>query len=107
MNVSTLAANLVNVIINPLLALLFAFGVLVFIYGMVEFLVGLNFESRHELKENGKRHMIWGLLGMFVMASAYAIITLIAGTVCQGGSLSTCYGTSSGSTSSLNTSTSL
>ena len=75
--------NLINtfnqVIINPLLLLLFAGGLLVFVYGIVEFLWGLSQDTEH--KERGKQHMLYGLLGMFVMASAWAIIQLIAHTV--------------------------
>ncbi len=90
LNIQTLANNLVTVIINPALLLLFSVGVLVFVWGVVEFLMGLN--GIGERKDDGKRHMLYGLAGMFVMASAWAIVQLIAGTVCQGGSLSTCYG---------------
>jgi hypothetical protein len=68
-----------KVIINPLLLLLFAGGLLVFVYGIVEFLWGLSQDTEH--KEQGKQHMLYGLLGMFVMASAWAIIQLIAHTV--------------------------
>ncbi len=68
-----------KVIINPLLLLLFSVGLLVFVWGIVEFLWGLSQDTEH--KEQGKQHMLWGLVGMFVMASAFAIIKLIANTV--------------------------
>jgi len=66
-------------IINPLLLLFFAAGVLVFLWGVVEFIWGLSSES--ETRENGKRHMLWGLVGVFVMTAAWAIVKLIAVTV--------------------------
>ena len=71
-------------IINPLLLLFFAAGTLVFIWGIVEFLWGLNTDTEH--KENGRRHMLWGLVGMFIMVCAYSFLKLIAATV--GGNLS-------------------
>jgi hypothetical protein len=63
------------VIINPILALMFAAGLLVFIWGVVEFLAGMN--GVGEGAANGKRHMLWGIIGMFVMVAAFAILQLI------------------------------
>ncbi len=85
----TLVDGISRAIVNPLLALIFAIGMLVFVYGIVEFLIGLSTDVG-EGKEKGKQHMLWGVVGMFVMASAYAILTLIANTVCGGGGLGGC-----------------
>lgn len=89
MSVQALVANLATYIVNPLLLLLTAVGLLVFIWGLVEFLAALN--GYGERTESGKQHMFWGLVGMFVMFSAWAIMHLIADTVCPGG-LSNCTG---------------
>jgi hypothetical protein len=70
-----------NVIINPILALLFAGGVLVFVFGVVEYLYNFNIKQDESARESGMRHMLWGLIGMFVMAAAVAIINVIANTV--------------------------
>lgn len=77
-NLSQLAGKMVTVILNPILGLLFAVGTLVFAFGIVEFMLGLAEES--DKKEDGKRHMLYGLIGMFVMASSWAIVKLI-GTI--------------------------
>lgn len=61
---------------NPLLLLLFSIGLLVFVWGIVEFFWTFNQTDR---KEEGKRHMFWGLVGMFVMAAAYALVRIIGG----------------------------
>jgi hypothetical protein len=66
-------------VINPLLLLIFAIGTLVFTYGVVEFLWGLSQDTEH--RQSGKEHMLWGLVGMFVMVSAWALIKLVAGAV--------------------------
>lgn len=73
------AANLTSLVINPLILLLFSAGLLVFFFGLVEFMYGL--QTGGERKENGKQHMLWGVVGMFVMASAWAILQVIARTV--------------------------
>ena len=73
------------------LLLLFSAGLLVFFWGVIEFLWGLN-AAGESSKDEGKRHMLWGLIGMFVMVSAYAIINFIAGNIC-GGTVQTCTST--------------
>ncbi|MDO8548285.1 MAG: hypothetical protein Q7R71_01280 [bacterium] len=86
----TLAANLTRVIINPIIALLFAAGLLLFAWGIIEFLVGSSASGDASKKEDGKRHMLWGIIGMFIMAAAYTLLAFIASNVCGG--LSTCTG---------------
>lgn len=75
----TIVGKVTSAVINPALALVFAAGLLVFVYGLVEFIWGLSQETG--ARESGKQHMLWGLVGMFVMAAAIAIIKLIGGMV--------------------------
>jgi hypothetical protein len=74
------AVCLSKVIINPILALIFAAGLMVFIFGVVEFMFGLSGEVG-EKKEAGKQHMLWGLVGMFIMAAAFSILKILANTI--------------------------
>ncbi len=67
-----------TVIIDPLLLLLFAAGLLVFIWGIVEYMWSL---SQGENENTGKQHMLWGLFGMFVMVAAYSFRKIIANTL--------------------------
>ena len=90
-NTNTLVSSLETVIINPLLLLLFSAGLLVFFWGVIEFLLALNVSGQSS-KEDGKRHMLWGLIGMFIMVSAYAFLNFIASNVC-GGTAASCAGT--------------
>src|SRR5574337_710217 len=76
MSTAQLVANLNTYIINPILALIFAAGMVVFFWGVIEFLGALNQLGFGE-KENGKRHMFYGLIGMFVMVAAYALLQFI------------------------------
>lgn len=78
-----IVGKLTAAFINPALALIFALGLLVFVYGLTEFIWGLSQES--DKRESGKQHMLWGLIGMFVMVSSIAIIKIIASIV--GGNL--------------------
>jgi hypothetical protein len=74
---STIINRLVDLIINPLILLVFACGFFLFMWGLVKFL----WNSREgEINDNGKQHMLWGVVGMFIMVSVYGIINLITGT---------------------------
>ena len=88
MSTTNIVNSLTQAIIYPLIMLLFAVALLVFFWGVIEFLLALNV-SGESSKEEGKRHMLWGLVGMFIIVSAGTIIGFIASNVCGG--LSGCY----------------
>lgn len=69
--------NVNRLILNPLIQLVFAVALIVFLYGMVEFLI--NQESE-EKKTAGKRHMLWGVIGMTIMFSVWGILTIVLDT---------------------------
>jgi len=79
MGIQEFVNKFTSVIINPILALMFAAGLVVFVWGVVEFLAGQN--GIGEGAANGKRHMLWGIIGMFIMVAAYAILKIIANSL--------------------------
>ncbi len=85
--IQKLAGNLAQYVINPILLLLFAAGMVVFVWGLVEYLYALNVKG--EQTAEGKKHMLWGMVGMFIMAAALTIIKIINNTV--GGNLPSGY----------------
>ena len=64
-------------IVNPFIILLFAVALLVFIWGLVGFVGNAGDE---EALTVAKRHVIYGLIGMFIMVSAFGIIRIILNT---------------------------
>ncbi|MBC7836947.1 hypothetical protein H7X87_04205 [Acetobacteraceae bacterium] len=70
-----LADKVTDIVINPILLLFFAVGLLFFVFGVVEFMWGLNNET--DMRERGKQHMFWGVVGMFIMSAAYSIVLFI------------------------------
>lgn len=64
-------------ILNPLIGLLFFVALLVFLWGVFRFVANASSE---DARETGKRNMMWGILGMFIMVSVYGIIRLVLGT---------------------------
>lgn len=79
-SVEALRNCLVTVILNPVLALLFAVGFLVFAWGIVEFMWGLSSDTAQK-KDDGKQHMLWGVIGMFVMFIAWSIVKIIGNSI--------------------------
>jgi uncharacterized membrane protein YidH (DUF202 family) len=61
-------------IINPLILLLFGLAILIFLYGVVEFLIS---QSSEEKKTTGKNHMIWGILGITIMLGVWTILGFV------------------------------
>jgi len=63
-------------ILNPLILLLFGIALLVFIWGLVKFIAQGGDE---DVRTTAKRHIIYGLIGMAIMFSAFALVRLITG----------------------------
>jgi uncharacterized membrane protein len=65
------------VIINPLIRLVFLVALVVFIWGVFGYVK--NGDS-DEARSTGRRHMIWGVFGMFIMISVFAIMAFVLNT---------------------------
>ncbi len=66
-----------RVILNPLILLAFSVAFIVFLWGIVTFISNQTGDAN---REEGKRKIIWGLFGMFIMVSVYGLIGIILGT---------------------------
>lgn len=58
--------------------LLFALATLYFLFGLMKFIQNQDDENA---QEEGKRHMVWGVIGIFLMIAVYGILNLIGTTV--------------------------
>ena len=70
--------KIVVTLLNPLFALLTAVAVLLFVWGAVGFLMKIR---KGETAKDEKKHMGFGLLGLFIIVSTMAIINVISNTV--------------------------
>ena|ERR1035437_7770071 len=77
-SVVTLMKGVNKVIINPLIILLFTLAVVYFVYGLVRYLLSPDNE---EIRKSSKSHMLWGIIGMFIMVSVIGIMSLIINTL--------------------------
>ena len=71
-----LISNIKVYILNPIIGFMFAVAVVMFIYGIVEYIWSADNEDKVAV---GKKHMIWGIVGMFVMIGVYGILNLLSG----------------------------
>lgn len=65
-------------IINPVIYLLFGLALAYFLWGMLEFIAGAGNE---ETRTNGRQHMLWGVVGMFIMVAVFGIMHTICNTI--------------------------
>ncbi len=70
-------ANVNGSIINPLIQLLFAVAVAVFLYGVFQFMMN---QTNEENKTTGKSHMLWGIIGLVLMIGVWTILNILLDT---------------------------
>ncbi len=66
-----------EVILFPLIALMSALAFLMFLYGAFEYVKNADNDTA---RETGQRHLLYGTIGLLVMLSAYAILSVAAGS---------------------------
>lgn len=67
-----------SVIIFPLITLMLGVAVLVFIWGGFQY---LNHADDAQGRTEGQRHMLFGIIGIVVMLSAYALLGIVIRTL--------------------------
>ncbi|MEI8328313.1 MAG: hypothetical protein WCG02_04240 [Candidatus Taylorbacteria bacterium] len=65
-------------IVNPAIEILFAVALLIFAYSVARLIWG---SAEGEDRANAKRSMLGGIIGMFIMLSAWGIVYVISNTV--------------------------
>jgi len=66
-----------DVILFPTIGLLSAVALLIFIFGAFQYVVRANDPAA---RQQGIKHITWGIVGLVVMLSAYTILLLFANT---------------------------
>lgn len=70
--------KLISVIVTPLLTLVFAVAFIVFVWGVFQYLIAQNDPGA---RATGTQHIMWGVIGMAIMVSAYGIINFVIQTL--------------------------
>jgi uncharacterized membrane protein len=69
--------NVVREVINPIILLLSAVAFVVFLWGVFEFIRQAGDATK---REEGRRAILWGLVGLVVIYGAYGLINIAADT---------------------------
>jgi phosphate starvation-inducible membrane PsiE len=78
MSIAPFLGKINQFILNPLILLMFAIALLVFLWGIFQFLT--NTEDAKN-REQGQKNMLWGVIGMFIMFGVYGIIRIVMDTI--------------------------
>jgi hypothetical protein len=76
-NLNAFLGRVVTQIVNPLILLLAAGAFVVFLWGVFEFIRDAGDENR---REEGRRAIFWGLVGLVIIFGAYGIINIALST---------------------------
>lgn len=77
-DVNSFIGNVNDQIVNPLIQLLFAIALVVFVWGVFQF---LSNPEKEDERTKGKSHMMWGIVGLVIMLGIWGILSLIIDTL--------------------------
>jgi len=77
-SVLTVVKSINKVIINPIIALLFALATVYFLIGLAKYL--LQPDSK-DVKEQSKDQILFGVIGMFIMVAVFGILNVFLKTI--------------------------
>lgn len=77
LTINGLLGRIDQFILNPLIVLMFVVSLLVFFWGLVEFITKAGEEGG---RETGRRNILYGIIGMCIMVGVYGIIHVILAT---------------------------
>jgi len=77
-NANELLLSINEKILNPFIGILIGVATVIFLYGVIEFIAGAGNEEK---RTKGKQHIVWGIIGLFIMVGVFGIINLILRTL--------------------------
>lgn len=78
MTVDQFISKLATNIINPLLLLLFAFAVIYFLWGVLNYIRGADDPTK---RQEGATHILYGLIGIVIMVGVYGILEMFTNAI--------------------------
>src|SRR3972149_5786424 len=77
-SVLTFIGKISTEILNPVIAVMFSLALAYFIYGVAFYIWN---PSNEEARQKGRKGMLWGLIGMFVMVSVFGIMRFLISSI--------------------------
>ena len=75
--IEELLRSIIEYVVNPFILLLFGLAGVIFVWGLVVFVRSMD---NQEARTTGKKHMVWGLVGMVIMFGVLGIIQILLNT---------------------------
>ncbi len=66
-----------EVILNPLILLMFGLALVYFVYGIIKF---LSLPAGDKGRDEARRSIMWGIIGMAIMFSVFGLIHFVLAT---------------------------
>ncbi len=79
MTIGPFLDKVVDLIINPILLLLFALSFLYLVYGVFNFL-RQDMNAADKTRSESRNAIMWGIVGMVIMFSVFGLIKVVLGT---------------------------
>ena len=73
MTIQQIIDKITTEVLNPIIYLLFALATVVFVWGIIQYVLA----GGPQQAEQGKKTMLYGIIGLFVMASAFGIVKIL------------------------------
>ncbi len=70
--------RLVGDVLQPIVYLLITLAIVFFLWGVVQFISGADNAER---VGEGRNHILWGLVGLFIMVSVVGIMNLLCNSI--------------------------
>jgi hypothetical protein len=70
--------KLIKLIVDPAITLLFALAIVYFSFGVVKYIMNADSD---EGRQTGSRHIMYSVIGIFIMISVWGIIRLLKNTI--------------------------
>lgn len=70
--------RLIDLVVDPVIRVLFAVATVYFMYGLFTY---VRESKSSEGRLTGSRHIMWSLIGLFIMISVWGIILIIKNTL--------------------------
>ncbi len=77
-SIDSLLLKINAVIINPALAFLFILAFAYFSWGVMEYFL---YQDNETERKTGQKHIMYGLIGLVIMAGFWGIIEILSGTI--------------------------
>ncbi len=75
MTIGQIIEKIQTEILDPVITILFVLATVAFMWGVIQYVIGSG--GNETMLARGKRVMVYGIIGMFIMSSAWGIIRIL------------------------------